>query len=447
MRPSPHRTTRNGTKSAPLRSDAVLERLRGLHPRVIDLSLGRVERLLAALDHPERHLGAVIHVAGTNGKGSTVAFLRAICEAAGLRVHVYTSPHLVRFAERIRVAGEILDDDALTALLEECEAVNAGETITFFEVTTAAALLAFARSPADVTLLEVGLGGRFDATNVVERPAVTVITPVDVDHQRFLGDTLEEIAFEKAGILKPGVPAIVGPQQRTALGVIAARAEEVGAPVTLWERDFAATRRADGGLDFSQGEDRLSLPPPGLAGAFQTANAATAIAAARALGHGAIDEAALARGLQTPEWPGRMQRIDSGPLARLLPAGCELWLDGGHNRHAALALAAHTATVWADRPLCAVFGAMAERDPRRFLEPLAPHLAALRSVTIPGEENAAPADLLAVAARDLAIPAAAAPGIAAAVEELSALHDGPSLILICGSLYLAGAVLAGDVDR
>ncbi|MPY70280.1 MAG: bifunctional folylpolyglutamate synthase/dihydrofolate synthase [Alphaproteobacteria bacterium] len=426
-----------------MRSDAVLERLRGLHPRVIDLSLGRVQRLLAALDHPEKRLGAVIHVAGTNGKGSVVAFLRAICEAAGLRVHAYTSPHLVRFAERIRVAGLLPDDDALTALLEECEAANAGETITFFEITTAAALLAFAREPADVTLLEVGLGGRFDATNVVDAPAVTVITPVAVDHQRFLGNTLEGIAFEKAGILKPGIPAIVGPQTPAGLAVIEARAREIGAPVTLWRRDFSAERMAEG-LIYREGEHCLALPPPVLAGAHQTANAATAIAAARAL-RPAPDDAALGRGLARAEWPGRLQRIENGALAARLPVGWELWLDGGHNRHAAEALAAHAAAAWADRPLYAIYGAMAERDPRLFLAPLAPHLQALRCVAIPGEENAAAAEILTVAARDLAIDAAPAAGIAAALEALAAQPGGPARILICGSLYLAGAVLAGDV--
>jgi dihydrofolate synthase/folylpolyglutamate synthase len=414
---------------------------------VIDLSLGRVERLLAALDHPERHLGEVIHVAGTNGKGSTVAFLRAIVEASHMRAHAYTSPHLVRFAERIRVAGSLMDDDTLTALLEECEAVNAGETITFFEVTTAAALLAFARSPADVTLLEVGLGGRFDATNVVDQPAVTVITPVAVDHQRFLGDTLEKIAFEKAGILKTGVPGIVGPQIPSALDVIRKRAETVGAPLILWGKDFEATRRKDGGLDYRDAAGTLSLPAPCLPGAHQTMNAGAAIAAARALGDARITGDTLAKGLGTAYWPGRLQRIDTGPLAALLRDGDELWLDGGHNRHASEAIAAHAAAQWNDRPLYAVFGAMAERDARLFLEPLAPRFAALRSITIPGEENAAPADMLAVAARDLAIDAAPALTIAGAVEELAALTDTPCRILICGSLYLAGAVLAGDVER
>jgi dihydrofolate synthase/folylpolyglutamate synthase len=402
-----------------------------------------VQRLLAALGHPEDRLGAVIHVAGTNGKGSVVAFLRAICEAAGLRVHAYTSPHLVRFAERIRVAGRLPDDDALTALLEECEAANAGEAITFFEITTAAALLAFAREPVDVTLLEVGLGGRFDATNVVDAPAVTVITPVAVDHQRFLGDMLEEIAFEKAGILKPGVPAIVGPQTPAALAVIEARAREIGAPVTLWGRDFSAERTADG-LVYREGKHCLALPPPVLAGAHQTANAATAIAAARAL-RPAPDDAALGRGLARAEWPGRLQRIGNGALAARLPAGWELWLDGGHNRHAAEALAAHAAAAWADRPLYGVYGAMAERNPRLFLEPLAPHLRALRCVAIPGEESAAAAETLAGAARDLAIDAAPAAGIVAALDALAAQPGGPARILICGSLYLAGAVLAGDV--
>jgi dihydrofolate synthase / folylpolyglutamate synthase len=388
----------------------------------------------------------VIHVAGTNGKGSVVAFLRAICEAAGLAAHVYTSPHLVRFAERIAVRGRPMDDDALTALLEDCEAANAGETITFFEITTAAALLAFARTPADATLLEVGLGGRFDATNVIDAPAVTVITPVAIDHQRFLGETLALIAFEKAGILKPGVPAVIGPQEPAAQAVIEARAAEIGAPLIVWGRDFAAGSTPDG-MVYTEGTLRLALPRPGLAGAHQIQNAATAIAAARAVAHPAIDGKALAGGLRDAAWPARLQRLWDGALAARLPHGWELWLDGGHNAHAATMLAAHAEDTWADRPLHAVFGAMAERDPHSFLRPLAGRIASLRTVTIPGEENAAQADMLAASARATGIDAHASATIAAAIDNIVAAAGGgpPARILICGSLYLAGAVLAGDV--
>lgn len=374
-----------------------------------------------------------------------MAFLRAICEAAGLSAHVYTSPHLVRFAERIAVRGGLLDDDALTALLEDCEAANAGETITFFEITTAAAFLAFARAPADVTLLEVGLGGRFDATNVVDRPAVTVITPVSIDHQRFLGETLETIAFEKAGILKPGVPAVIGPQEPSPLGVIEARAREVGAPLIVWGRDFTAERTADG-MVYTERDIRLALPRPGLAGPHQVQNAATAVAAARALSLPSIGETALAQGVRSATWPARLQRLTDGKLAERLPPGWELWLDGGHNPHAAAMLARHAAEEWSDRPLYAIFGAMAERDHRKFLGCLTGRIALLRTVTIPGEENAASGETLAENARSVGLEARPAATIAAALDDLAAAGgSSPARVLICGSLYLAGAVLANDV--
>ncbi|MEE8333388.1 MAG: Mur ligase family protein, partial [Alphaproteobacteria bacterium] len=270
-----------------MRSDAVVERLRGLHPSLIDLSLGRIQRLLSDLSHPEASLANLVHVAGTNGKGSLVAFLKAICEAAGLSVHAYTSPHLVRFAERISVAGKLLDEDALVALLEEVEAVNRGQPITFFEVTTAAAYLAFSRTPADVTLIETGLGGRFDATNVFARPALCAITPVSMDHMRFLGDTLDAIAFEKAGILKPGVTGVIGPQADAALDVIEARAAEIAAPLCTYGRDWWVETLAEG-FRLQDGKAALSLPPPSLPGQHQIANAATAAICARRLG---IDDA------------------------------------------------------------------------------------------------------------------------------------------------------------
>ncbi|MGC1304276.1 MAG: folylpolyglutamate synthase/dihydrofolate synthase family protein, partial [Caulobacteraceae bacterium] len=302
-----------------LSHDAALERLRTLHPQLIDLSLGRVNRLLAVLGNPERRLPPVVHVAGTNGKGSTVAYLRAIGEAAGLKVHAFTSPHLVRFAERIRLAGTLISDAHLAEVLERVEAANAGQPITFFEITAVAALQAFAETPADLCVVEVGLGGRYDASNVFERPAVTVITPVDYDHREFLGDTLAKIAGEKAGILKRGAPAVVARQLDEALAVIEAEAERAGAPLILAGRDFDAWAQA-GRLAFQDDTGLLDLPPPALFGAHQFDNAGLAVAAARALQDPRIDGEAVARGIASATWPARMQRLTAGPLAGMAAA-------------------------------------------------------------------------------------------------------------------------------
>lgn len=422
-------------------ADPVLDRLKGLHPKVIDLSLDRVHRLLAALGHPERRLPPVVHVAGTNGKGSTLAFLRAMLEAAGLRVHVYTSPHLVRFHERIRLAGTLIDDDRLAALLEECEAANGGGPITFFEVTTVAALLAFARVPADVVLLETGLGGRLDATNVVDRPAVTAITRISYDHRQFLGDTLEAIAGEKAGIFKPGVPAVIFPQPaEEAARTLAIRAETVGAPVHGW-----SVTPTEGGFRFESSRRRIDLPLPGLAGAHQIVNAGVALACLDHLPV-EVDDAAVRRGLAAVEWPARLQRLTHGPLAQALPAGWELWLDGGHNDSAGEVLAVQAAR-WAqkepERPLLLVYGMLASKEPREFLGPLAPFVTAARTVAIPGEEASLTAEDTAAATRACGIAdSAAAADVGSALEDLKGRVDGPARLLICGSLYLAGTVLA-----
>ncbi|WP_207461408.1 folylpolyglutamate synthase/dihydrofolate synthase family protein [Azospirillum sp. SYSU D00513] len=440
-------TTQNGPAAAPAGggADPVLERLKGLHPKVIDLSLDRLHRLLAALDHPERRLPPVVHVAGTNGKGSTVAFLRAMLEAAGLRVHVYTSPHLVRFHERIRLAGRLIDDDRLAALLEECEIANGGAPITFFEVTTAAAFLAFAREPADVVLLETGLGGRLDATNVVERPAVTAITRISYDHRQFLGDTLAAIAGEKAGILKPGVPAVIAPQPaEEAWRTLAARAEAVGAPLVQW----GVEPRGDGFV-YESGRRRLELPMPGLLGAHQIGNAGVALAVLDQLPF-AVGEEAVRRGLAGVEWPARLQRLTRGPLAEGLPVGWELWLDGGHNDSAGEALAVQAAAWEAaepGRPLLLVYGMLASKEPREFLAPLAPHVQAMRTVAIPGEDASLPAEGTAAAARACGIPdtetaESVAAALAGLVERHAAAGRAPARVLICGSLYLAGTVLA-----
>jgi len=378
---------------------------------VIDLSLGRTERLLAKLGHPERSLPPVAHVAGTNGKGSTVAYLAAMAKAAGLKAHAYISPHLVRFHERITIAGRLIEEDALVALLEECEAANAGEPITFFEITTAAAFVAFARTPADLCLLEVGLGGRFDSTNMIERPAVCAITPVSIDHVGFLGDTIEKIAFEKAGILKPGVTAVVGRQEPAALSVIAARAKDIGAPLRVFGRDY----------------DAIGLPTPSLAGAHQFENAAIARECGKILG---LSDAAIRQGIETAVWPGRLQRLGEWD-------GHELWLDGGHNPAAARALA-EVLRGWGKTWL--VFGMLNTRKPEEFLAPLAPHVAGLRAVAIPGEKNALPAENLAAAARSLGIAADAEPSLAAALASIP--KHPPKRVLVCGSLYLVGTALA-----
>jgi len=415
-------------------SDLVLERLARLHPKVIDLTLDRMWRILAALGHPERQLPPVVHVAGTNGKGSLIAYLRAMLEAQGARVHVYTSPHLVRFHERIRLAGALIDEAALLTLLEECEAANGDTQITYFEITTAAALLAFARVPADVLLLEVGLGGRLDATNVIARPAVTAITPVSMDHMQFLGTTLAAIAREKAGILKPGVPCVVAPQEPAAADAIAARAAEVGAPLL----------RAGVEWHFSGTEEELTLdgrryPPPRLAGAHQIENAATAVAVARALGQAvpalAMADEAIGEGLTKAAWPARMQRLTQGPLLDALPAGSALWLDGGHNQSAGAALGRHLAG-WP--PTHVVYGLMNTKAAPDFIAPIAARAASLRAVAIPGEPNSFTADEAAAAAPG----AIACASLVEAVEGIAARSGGrPQHVLICGSLYLAGRVL------
>ncbi len=382
----------------------------------------------------------MVHVAGTNGKGSFVAFLKAICEAAGYVVHSYTSPHLVRFAERISVAGRLLDDHELVSVLKDCEAANKGEPITFFEITTAAAFLAFARTKADVTLIETGLGGRFDATNVFDRPSLTAITPVSMDHRSFLGDTIEAIAFEKAGILKKDTQAIIAPQHAITSRVIQDRADQVGAPLWCFGRDWQADTTPDG-IQLRDGDETLFLPPPSLLGPHQTVNAALAAICARRLPNLPVSADALAQGLRTAIWPGRLQRLDSGPLAAQLKPGWELWLDGGHNAAAADMLA-QVATTWNDKPLHLIFGALAARDPTDFLAPLAPHARHLHGIAIPGEETTIGADAVVSAARSVGMAASEATSVSDALTAIAQTAARSGRILICGSLYLAGAVLA-----
>lgn len=414
-------------------SDAILERMMALHPKVIDLTLDRMHRLLAALGHPERRLPPVVHIAGTNGKGSTLAMIRAGLEGAGQVCHAYTSPHLARFHERIRLAGTLIDEAALTSLLDECAGANEGEAITFFEITTAAAMLAFARTPADWTLLEVGLGGRLDATNVVDRPRLCVITPVSLDHQPYLGDTVALIAAEKAGILKRGIPCVVGPQADEGMAVIEDRAARLGAPLIAHGQHWhVGTER--GRLVYQDERGLLDLPLPVLPGPHQIGNAGMAIAALRHLGFDAAAEAAVARA----EWPARMQRLRRGPLPESAP-GVELWLDGGHNPAGGEAIAATLAAMPA-RPTHLICGMLGTKDVAGYLRPLAPQVAGLLAVSIPGERNTLPAEATRDAGIAAGMAADTAPSVAEALARIAAA-DPRARVLICGSLYLAGAVL------
>ncbi|MEQ8193614.1 MAG: folylpolyglutamate synthase/dihydrofolate synthase family protein [Rhodospirillales bacterium] len=419
--------------------DIVLERLTQLHPKLIDLSLDRVAALLDRLGNPHRTLPPVVHVAGTNGKGSVVAFLRAALQAAGYRVHVYTSPHLVRFNERVVVAGETISDEALVAVLEECERVNGNAPITFFEITTVAAFLAFARTPADVVLLETGLGGRLDATNLIDTPALTAITPVSLDHQQFLGNTLAEIAGEKAGILKPGVPCVVAAQEPEAIRVIRRQAKKRGVTLIEEGRDFASHRDGDH-LVFSNRDGKRTFPKPALIGTHQFHNAGVAIACLSALEIFKIGDDAIADGLQNVSWPARLQRLTAGPLVEKIPAGWELWLDGGHNIGAGAVLAEQVAH-WADKPLFLVFGMLDSKAPSPFLAPLRRFVRSLQAVAIPNVKAALGAEDAAWAARTVGIEAQAAPDIGTAFDRIIAAETAPARILICGSLYLAGEIL------
>ncbi|MGI1664140.1 bifunctional folylpolyglutamate synthase/dihydrofolate synthase [Palleronia sp. KMU-117] len=415
-------------------SDIILERMMSLHPKIIDLTLDRVWRLLAATGHPERALPPVVHVAGTNGKGSTLAMIRAGLEGAGQVCHAYTSPHLARFHERIRVAGDLIDEDALTALLDEALAKNGDEAITFFEITTVAALLAFARTKADWTLLEVGLGGRLDATNVVAAPRLCVITPIDFDHEQYLGDTIAKIAFEKAGILKSGSTCVVAAQHAEARDVIRAQAEKVGAPLVVQGQDFDSWEER-GRLVYQDTRGLLDLPMPNLPGPHQIVNAGTALAALRALGQ---DDAACEAAVTRAFWPARMQRLRQGPLVEA--AGqAELWLDGGHNPAAGRAIAAALARMPRTRTHLIV-GMLNTKDVTGFLRPLAEIATDLHAVSIPGASATLPADETAAAGRAVGLPTTVAPSVLDAIADIVG-RDPAARILICGSLYLAGDVL------
>jgi len=429
--------------------DAILARLLALHPKRIDLSLDRMWRILDALGRPERKLPPVIHVAGTNGKGSTVAFMRAMLEAAGKSVHVYTSPNLVRLNERFRLGranggGVLVGDDELVATLAECERANGDQPITVFEIETAAGLLLFSRHPADVLLLEVGLGGRLDATNVVERPLASVITPVSIDHVDFLGDTLEKIAIEKAAILRRGVPAVVSRQTEGPLSVILARGEEVGAPLHVAGQDWVAGEER-GRLVYQDTDGLLDLPPPRLFGRHQFDNAGTAIAALRAAGL-KLPASAFEQGVVAADWPARMQRLATGTLPPRAPAGSELWLDGGHNADGGRTIAGALADLEerVSRPLVLIVGMLSTKDAEGFLRNFAGLARALIAVPIGQDKGIAP-EALAATARRVGITAQSAPSVEEALAMVCALElEPPPRVLITGSLYLAGAVLAAN---
>jgi len=427
--------------------DSIVARLTALHPKRIDLSLDRVQRLLAALDHPERKLPPVIHVAGTNGKGSTIAFLRAILEAAGLRVHVYTSPHLVRFNERFRLGavgeGRLVSDAELIATFAECENVNAGAPITVFEITTAVGFMLFARHAADVLLLEVGLGGRLDATNVVDQPLATIITRISIDHTDFLGPTLEKIAAEKAGILKRGAPAVIAAQSRDALAVIERQAARLNAPLKIAGEDWTATEER-GRLVYQDEAGLLDLPAPKLYGRHQFENAGLAIAALRAILQFKIPAAAFEAGMTKAEWPARLHRLSAGRLVELVPAGSELWLDGGHNPDGGRAIAAALADLEerVSRPLVLIVGMLASKDCEGFLSNFTGLARRLIAVPVPGSDNGLPAETVATAARTIGIAATSRDNLDQALDAARKLDlDPPPRILITGSLYLAGDVL------
>src|SRR4051794_24464309 len=435
-----------GTAVTPV--DSILSRLLALHPKRIDLSLDRVWRILERLGHPQRRVPPVIHVAGTNGKGSTVAFLRAMLEAAGKSVHVYTSPNLVRVNERFRLGtsggGKLVSDEELANALAECERANETSPITIFEMETAAAFVLFARHPADLLLLEVGLGGRLDATNVIEHPAATVITPVSIDHVDFLGNSLDVIAREKAGIFKRGAPAILATQPRDALRVLEREAARLAAPLKIAGEDWTATEER-GRLVYQDDNGLLDLPAPRLFGRHQFDNAGVAIATLRALGALKLMPRAFEDGLANVEWPARLQRITQGNLVAVAPEGAEIWLDGGHNPDGGRAIAAALADLEerVSRPLLLIVGMLSTKDAEGFLRNFAGLARRIIAVPIAGQEKSTPAHALADTIRRVGIPADNTDGIEAALALASRFDlDPPPRILITGSLYLAGEVLA-----
>lgn len=422
------------------RTDAILKRLSALHPKLIDLSLDRILPLLADLGSPHEHLPPVIHVAGTNAKGSTIAYLRAFLEAAGKSVHAYNSPHLVHFNERIRLAGKLVGTRRLNAALEQVERVNAQRPMTFFEITTATAFLLFAETKADYLLLETGMGGTYDTTNVVAHPLGVIITPIDLDHQGFLGNTIGEIAVNKAGIFKRGSKAVIGLQKDEGRAVLDRAARKLGIS-PIWQGEDFHGMEQDGRLVYQDEAGLLDLPPPGLLGAHQFDNAALAISAARHF-ELPVDADAFARGLRAVRWPARMTPLQTGPLRDLLGPGAELWLDGIHNAHGAAAVAITLRDLDRARPapLVLIMGLMNTRAPAAVLAPFAGMAQQVFTLTIPGEPNAHKAAYIADEARKAGFDARPMRSVTAALKAAAAVPA--ARVLICGSLYLAGAVLA-----
>ena len=440
-------------------SDRILERVKRLHPKRMDLSLGRMERLLERLDHPEQKLPPVIHVAGTNGKGSTTAYLKAALEAAGYGVHVYTSPHLVRFNERIQLASAddsgaaAIEEAELEALLTECETANGEDPITFFEITTACAFLAFSRHPADFVLLEVGLGGRLDATNVIDKPLLTVLTSISIDHVQFLGEKLAGIAAEKAGILKAGVPCVAAYQSEAAMQPIDSRATEISAPLFTGGREWQVDE-TENSLAVTVGNQTTQYPLPALPGGHQIINAGLAVAVLKNLPGYDIGDEAISSGLKSASWPGRLQALHQSRAARHLPDGSELWLDGGHNEASGIALG-ETLDAWQTddpRPTYAICGMLNVKDVSGFVVSFVGRIDRLYGIAIPGEINALPAADIAAQAETAGLDARPALSVIDALEAISARHrqsdagTPPPRVLICGSLYLAGSVLAHEQD-
>jgi dihydrofolate synthase/folylpolyglutamate synthase len=411
------------------RAEQALARLAALHPKLIDLGLERSFALLQKLGDPHLHLPPTIHVAGTNGKGSVIAFLRALAEAGGVTTHVYSSPHLCRFNERIRLAGTLIDDAALADLLEEVEALNGTQQVTFFEVTTAAAMLAFSRHPADLLCLETGLGGALDSTNVLTAPLATIITPIARDHEHFLGTSLTGIAEQKAGIMRSGIPCFSAAQSSEVAATLQTCADKIGAPLYMAGRDFVISPQPDGGGCLTVSGTTTYFPRPGLAGPHQIDNAGLAFMALSSTGACAPD------GITKATWPGRVQQLDKGTLATIWPYQ-PIWLDGAHNAHGATALAATLRTIH-DGRWNVICGALNTRDPAEFLAPLTALAGHVACLTIPDQDASLSATAMSDAAKKLGMTASPAKTLAAAFDQL----DQNAPVIICGSLYLAGHIL------
>ena len=422
------------------RIDRVLHRLSTLHPKLIDLSLTRVQRLLEKLGNPEKHLPPQIHVAGTNGKGSTIAFLRSILEEAGYKIHIYTSPHLVSYCERIRLAGKVITEEAFLELLNFVEKENAGEPITIFEITTVAAFIAFASTPADLILLETGLGGRLDSTNVIKSPTLSVLTPISIDHQTYLGKDLSSIASEKAGIIKPSIPCVVARQPTIAMQPILARSQDLGSPLYIQDEDWF-TEVTNENLLYKGIKTSLSLPLPNLVGQHQIQNAGLALATIDRLNNFRITKNSLAKGITSASWPARLQRLSAGPLFNEIPKNWELWLDGGHNPSAGRALADFITVNWYDKPLHLIVGMLSSKDCKAYLSPLVNLIKTLHTVTIQTESTSMKSKELAKIGYEIGIDSVASISILSAIKQIKNSFSNHSRIIICGSLYLAGEVL------